>query len=85
MMEATEHVYPTLGEYVSEMHAPVLAGKPRERIVRCRDCRHSARGGYECWHFKSYVQVDEYEWEDVPADVEPDGFCKWGEDRVMEI
>lgn len=80
-MKATEHVYPTLGEYVSELHAPVITGGPRERVVRCADCRHGAKGGQECRHFTHYEQGACHEWNEVPADVEPDGFCAWGEER----
>lgn len=53
-----------------------------ERIVRCRDCKHANKGGTLCNFFASWVPVaggDEYE--DMPADVEPDGFCAWGEQR----
>lgn len=53
-----------------------------EEIVRCRDCEHANKGGTLCNFFASWVPVaggDEYE--DMPADVEPDGFCKWGKRR----
>ena len=51
-------------------------------IVRCRDCKHSTGDGTCCWYFSHYEQVgDDHEWDEVPDDVEPDGFCKWGERR----
>lgn len=40
-----------------------------EEIVRCRDCRFSLAHGNGCGR-----NQDIY-------DVEPDGFCKWGERR----
>lgn len=57
----------------------------RERIVRCRDCKHSHKDGTLCNFFASWVPIaggDEYEC--MPADVEPDGFCKWGKRRESE-
>ena len=54
----------------------------RERVVRCRDCRHAV-GGFDtdtlnCLHFEQWDYYD-----DQPGDwpVEPDGFCAWGEER----
>lgn len=43
---------------------------PRERIVRCRDCRRSfeERGDLWCRGI-------------VGPPIEPDGFCAWGEER----
>lgn len=49
----------------------------RERIVRCRDCMHSRREGWECWRL---VDDPEEDFERV-ACVQPDGFCAWGERR----
>ena len=60
-----------------------LWGLPvRERIVRCRDCKHSHKDGTLCNFFASWVPIaggDEYEC--MPVEVEPDGFCKWGEPK----
>ena len=53
-----------------------------EEIVRCRDCEHATDDGYGCTLFGRREQVGSYRWEDVPAEVEPDGFCKWGERRA---
>ena len=49
-----------------------------EEIIRCRDCKHSRKDGKLCMFFAAWYPIaggDEYA--DVPADVEPDGFCKW--------
>lgn len=54
----------------------------RERVVRCRDCKHAYEADdaakLECAHF---LQWDYYN--DQPGHwyVEPDGFCKWGKER----
>jgi len=56
-----------------------------ERIVRCRDCKHSHKDGTLCNLFASWVPVaggDEYEC--MPVEVEPNGFCKWGEPREVD-
>lgn len=66
-----------IGAYLKVRDA--MHERKRERIVRCRDCKHANKGGTLCNFFASWVPVaggDEYE--DMPADVEPDGFCKWG-------
>lgn len=46
-----------------------------EPIVRCRDCRHYRKSMNGCAEFGD-------EWRDEFANVEPDGFCAWGERRV---
>ena len=56
-------------------------GVTDERIVRCRDCKHSRKDGTRCvflaaWQF---VSADEYTMQ--LAEVEPEGFCKWGAPR----
>lgn len=51
-------------------------------LVRCRDCEHSRKDGTLCMFFAAWYPIaggDEYE--ETPADVEPDGFCKWGKPR----
>ena len=54
----------------------------RERIVRCRDCKHAVEHcdteKLDCTHFS---QWDYYEDEPGHWPVEPDGFCAWGERR----
>jgi hypothetical protein len=54
-------------------------GVTDERIVRCRDCKHSNKAGTICKFFAAWDMTDEFQ--EIPADVEPDGFCKWGEPR----
>lgn len=56
-----------------------------ERIVRCRDCDFSRENGTLCILFAGWEPIasgDEYEL--VDAEVEPDGFCKWGVRRESE-
>lgn len=53
-----------------------------EEIVRCRDCDVSQKDGTRCLLFAGWEPIegsDEYEL--VSAEVEPDGFCKWGKRR----
>ena len=53
-----------------------------EKVVRCKDCRHSRKDGRLCAFFAAWEPIaggDEYA--EMPADVEPDGFCAWGERR----
>ena len=54
----------------------------RERVVRCRDCRHAIEGRdagtLDCMHFARW---DYYDDEPGHWPVEPDGFCAWGEER----
>ena len=49
----------------------------REEIVRCRDCEYATNDGYGCKLFGRPEQTGSYRWVDVPAEVEPEGFCKW--------
>ena len=54
-----------------------------EEIVRCRDCDLSQKEGTRCLLFAGWEPIegsDEYEL--VSAEVEPDGFCKWGCSRT---
>ena len=56
-----------------------------EEIVRCRDCKHSSKDGALCNLFASWIPVaggDEYA--ELPADVEPNGFCAWGERKDVD-
>jgi hypothetical protein len=60
----------------------LMASRQREPIVRCRDCKHSRKDGVLCMFFASWEPIaggDEYA--EIPADVEPDGYCAWGELR----
>lgn len=47
--------------------------KQREPIVRCRDCKFGVDGGKYC----AEGCADSWDWRNV----EPDGFCAWGERR----
>lgn len=46
-----------------------------EEIVRCRDCKHSDKTYWTCAHFRAY----EGTCDECDLDIEPDGFCAWGE------
>ena len=53
----------------------------RERVVRCRDCKEaktfdSRHSWFACGRFLDPC-------DDNPVMVEPDGFCAWGEPRVV--
>lgn len=53
-----------------------------EEIVRCRDCKYANEDGDECVYFAAWEPLPEGdEFRDVYVDVEPDGFCAWGERR----
>lgn len=61
----------------------------RERVVRCRDCKHgdafcdssSYAGMIDCTHFAQW----DYDNDDFGIwPVEPDGFCAWGSERDGE-
>lgn len=46
-------------------------------IVRCRDCVYMTNQKYKSYEYQTCSYFDsEY------AEVEPDGFCKWGERRA---
>jgi hypothetical protein len=54
----------------------------KEEVVRCRDCQHGAMDGTRCSLFASYEPIlGGTEHVMVPADVDPYGFCAWGERR----
>jgi hypothetical protein len=55
--------------YVEQQYTHFFGYPITEEIVRCRDCRFSLAHGNGCGR-----NWDIY-------DVEPDGFCKWGERR----
>lgn len=82
-MESTEHIYPTLGVYVSELHAPVVTGGPRERVVRCKDCKHGYEledGTYDCTG--PLVESWDYYYDKPKQNiVPPDGFRAWAEPK----
>lgn len=51
----------------------------RNIIVRCRDCKRFDAKADGCWWFSHFEQMGDYSWDEMPAEVEPDGFCAWGE------
>lgn len=66
-----------VGEYVVSLTAKTFTGlrfHRHEEIVRCRDCAFFREKDWRCtssqWH-----NCDE------SPEVEPDGFCAWGERR----
>lgn len=63
-----------MSEYIIE-YLPDTTSIEREEIVRCRDCKH----------FKEFeaLKVEGFKCSRVstPFEVEPDGFCAWGERR----
>lgn len=74
-----------MAEYVTEWGESVADFTVREEVVRCRDCKHSLKDGTLCQFFASWVPVaggDEYA--EMPADVEPDGFCAWATRKESE-
>lgn len=63
----TEYIMePTIGDYGFEY-------EKHEEVVRCRDCKHFMSGDL-C---KLQDEWNEFHW----LQVEPDGFCAWGERR----
>ena len=52
-----------------------------EEIVRCKDCGHSFKNGMRCRMFAEFAMCEETIPIEVDIEVEPDGFCKWGERR----
>lgn len=49
----------------------------RERVVRCRDCKHAEC--YESGLVGPFILCSHFESEGCKAMVEPSGFCAWGE------
>ena len=64
---------------MARQHGAVVRGE----IVRCRDCANfdSKRDG--CWWFAHAERQSDYSWADEPSDVEPGGFCAWGERKEV--
>lgn len=89
----TEYVFdvpdsnqPIAGEsalyYPDERDEPMPVG---EEIVRCRDCENMSEHHYRDmlgFGRETIVYKCDYFWNaDELPEVEPDGFCKWGERR----
>ena len=56
------------------LHGKKLLVMPE--IVRCRDCKFGVDGGKYC----AEGCADSWDWRNV----EPDGFCAWGERRTND-
>ena len=56
----------------------VMVPRQREEIVRCRDCKYINHHEYN--NGIKYQTCSYFDSEFV--EVEPDGFCKWGERRA---
>lgn len=82
--DAEESRYKAMGADYSayfENKAETLFGNPvKERIVRCKDCKHATRdcltASLGCRHFAWDNGVT---YRQMP--VKPDGFCAWGEEK----
>ena len=80
-----------MSEYVVEVEYDTLNGtfsqKRREEIVRCRDCEYARIMRPLDWRTgKPSTVIEEWycQWHSNPegaSDIEPDGFCAWGERR----
>ena len=56
---------------------PIHVETTTTNIVRCRDCVYMTNQKYKSYEYQTCSYFDsEY------AEVEPDGFCKWGERRA---
>lgn len=63
-----------MSEYITFWyHGDLPSMEHREEIVRCRDCKFGVDGGKYC----AEGCADSWDWRNV----EPDGFCAWGERR----
>lgn len=66
------------GEYVcdclrdGDRIASKYGAKPKERVVRCRDCY---------WCAESMAWAGAFECDYINRGVDPNGFCAWGELR----
>jgi len=79
-----------MAEYVVEEPSGRSASwRVHERIVRCRDCANAVvsrpfctftgrPANIEVWRCDFFWNADEL------PEVEPDGFCKWGERKESE-
>lgn len=83
----SEHIVDTFGivQEFADLHGDmttplyeaimnVMLSRQREEIVRCCDCKHYDAEINGCDEFGDI-------WHDEYANVEPDGFCKWGRRR----
>lgn len=72
----SEHIYEHKPSGADHMGKPVELPTlvQREEIVRCRDCKDYRESDETChsWQWHNW---------DAAIEVEPDGFCAWGECR----
>lgn len=71
----SEYIYGSTGGPLANTLGEIYL--PRVEVVRCRDCDHGLFGGKTCDRLDP--GFDEYWFE-----VEPDGFCAWGERRTND-
>ena len=77
-----------MSEYITEWYWDEMRNAPnqdqREEIVRCRDCKYADETESGLLLCNGYL-VDNWDYyNDEPSigkQVEPDGFCAWGERR----
>lgn len=75
-----------MAEYIAGTDGQEVHWLTGERIVRCRDCKHSPDGGNHCEWFDSYEPIpggDEYRL--VSEEVNPCDFCAWGKPKESEL
>ena len=74
----SEYIYASNGEPLANGCGEVALA--RHEIVRCGDCKYANEDGDECVYFAAWEPLPEGdEFRDVYVDVEPNGFCAWGE------
>lgn len=77
--------YPASGGDLGSEEWRATVAETREYIVRCRDCKHARH--YRPYSYKgkrSTIEEWYCEWHSNPegaSEIEPDGFCAWGERR----
>ena len=70
-----------MAEYIVEEPSDRSASwRVRERIVRCRDCKHATPDTSGRKRYKGYLWCDELT-EGIGFSVAPNDFCAWGERR----
>lgn len=78
----------SIDEYLKVRDA--MHARKRERIVRCRDCKHSSvsfdetRTMCRWWSMNGYDDSESSNGYTLYPVVKPDGFCSWGERKVDE-
>lgn len=78
-----------IGERILDMGDCSLRFEQREEIVRCRDCKHYDPHYFDEWTVRMtgayplFCMRPDGNGDYMRFEVEPDGFCAWGE-RVSE-